>query len=101
MKKKCFKLSGVDCANCGVKIEDKVNKLNGVYFSGYTYMTERLNVLFDENTVTEEVIENTIMNTISGVKIVRKNDLEVTMEDIKLTQKKNDKVKMILFRKRR
>ena len=101
MKKKCFKLSGVDCANCGVKIEDKVNKLNGVYFSGYTFMTERLNVLFDENTVTEEVIENTIMNTISGVKIVRKNDLEVTMEDIKLTQKKNDKVKMILFRKRR
>ena len=101
MKKKCFKLSGVDCANCGVKIEDKVNKLNGVFFSGYTFMTERLNVLFDENTITEEVIEDTIVNTISGVKIVKKIDLEVTMEDIKLTTKKNDKVKMILFRKRR
>ena len=101
MKKKCYKLSGVDCANCGVKIEDKVNKLNGVYFSGYTFMTERLVVLFDENTATEEIIENTIINTINGVKIVKKKDLEVTIEDIKLTPKKNDKVKMILFKKRR
>lgn len=101
MKKKCFKLSGVDCANCGVKIEDKINKLNGVFFSGYTFMTERLDVLFDENAITEEIIEDTIVNTISGVKIVKKIDLEVTMEDIKLTTKKNDKVKMILFRKRR
>ena len=101
MKKKSYKLNGVDCANCGIKIEDKLNKLEGVYFSGYTFMTERLNVLFDENIITEEKIESTIINTINGVKIVRKMDLEVTMEDIKLTQKKSDKVKMILFRKRR
>ena len=101
MKKKCYKLNGVDCANCGIKIEDKLNKLDGVYFSGYTFMTERLNVLFDENIIAEEKIEDTIVSTIKGVKIVRKLDLEVTMEDIKLTQKKNDKVKMIFFRKRR
>lgn len=101
MKKNCYKLKGVDCANCGLKIEDKLNKLNGVYFSGYTFMTERLEVLFDENTISEENIENTIINTISGVKIVKKIELEVTTEDIMLTKKKNDKVKMILFRKRR
>ena len=101
MKKNCYKLNGVDCANCGLKIEDKLNKLNGVYFSGYTFMTERLEVLFDENTISEENIENTIINSISGVKIVKKIELEVTMEDIMLTKKKNDKVKMILFRKRR
>ena len=64
-------------------------------------MTERLEVLFDENTISEENIENTIINSISGVKIVKKIELEVTMEDIILTKKKNDKVKMILFRKRR
>ena len=101
MKKKCYKLKGVDCANCGIKIEDKIRKLNGVYFSGYTFMTERLEVLYDENTISEENIENVIINTIDGVKIVKKIDLEVTMEDINLTKKKNDKVKMILFRKRR
>jgi len=92
MKKTCYKLKGVDCANCALKIEDKVNKLNGVYFSEYTFMTERINVLFDENVVNEEKIENTIVNTINGVKIVRKMDLEVTIEDIKLTEKKNDKI---------
>lgn len=97
MKKNCYKLKGVDCANCGLKIQDKVNKLNGVHFSGYTFMTERLEVLFDENTISEENIENIIINTISGVKIVKKIELEVTMEVLQ----KNDKVKRILFRKRR
>lgn len=101
MKKIIYKLKGVDCANCGVKIEDKINKLNGVYFSNYTFMTERLNVIFDESFISEDIIESTIVNTISGVKIVNKKEIEVTNEDIKLTTKKNDKVKMILFRKRR
>lgn len=101
MKKNCYKLKGVDCANCGLKIEDKVNKLDGVHFSNYIFMIERLEVLFDENIITDEIIEKTITNTISGVKIVKKTDLEVTMEDIMLIKKKNDKVKMILFRKRR
>ena len=101
MKKKRYKLNGVDCAACGLKIEDKLTKLDGIYFSSYTFMTERLDVLFDENIISEDKIENVIVNIISDVKIVRKTDLEVTPEDIKLTQKKNDKVKMILFRRRK
>ena len=101
MKKKRYKLNGVDCAACGLKIEDKLTKLDGIYFSSYTFMTERLDVLFDENIISEDKIENVIVNLISDVKIVRKTDLEVTPEDIKLTQKKNDKVKMILFRRRK
>jgi len=100
MKKKNYKLSGVDCAACGVKIEDKIGRLEGVYSSEYTFITERLNVLFDENIISEDIIENTIVSTISGVRVVSKRDLIVTDEDMKLT-KKNDKVKMILFRKRR
>lgn len=101
MKKTGYKLNGVDCANCGLKIQDKVGKLEGVHFSGYTFMTERLDVLYDENIITEEKIEGVIVSIISGVKIVRKIELEVTMEDIKLIQKKNDKVKMILFRRKK
>lgn len=101
MKKIYYKINGVDCANCGLKIQDNVHKLEGVYFSGYTYMTERLDVLFDENIITEDKIEDVIVNTISGVKIARKTEIEVTMEDIKLTQKKNDKVKMIFFRRKK
>ena len=101
MKKINYKLNGVDCANCGVKLESAVNKLEGVYFSNYTFMIERLSVLYDENIISLDVIENIIVNTISGVKIINKKNVEVTEEDLKLTKKKNDKVKMILFRRKK
>lgn len=101
MKKIGYKLNGVDCANCGIKLEDKITKLNGVYFSEYTFMIERLNVLFDENIIDQERIENVIVNTISGVKIVKKINLEVSNEDIKLMEKKNDKVKILFFRRKK
>lgn len=101
MKKTVYKLNGVDCANCGVKIEDKLSKLNGVYLSEYTYMTERLIILYDETILSDEEVENIIINTISGVRIISKKNLNVEEDDLKLTKKKNDKVKMILFRKRR
>ena len=101
MKKKEYKLNYVDCANCGIKIEDNLKKLEGVHSADYAYMIEKLIVLFDENLISEEMIEKTILKTIVGVRIVNKRDMVVSNEDIRLTQKKNDKVKMILFRKKR
>ena len=101
MKKIYYKLNDVDCANCGVKIQDEVNRIEGVYFSSYIFMTQRLSVLYDETIIDEQTIENTIVNTIDGVKIFNKKNVEVNADDIKLTNKKNDKVKMILFRRRK
>lgn len=98
MKKNIYKLKGVDCANCGVKIENKLDKLNGVFSSNYVFMLERLEVTYDEEIISDDKIENTIVNTISGVKIISKKEGVVTECEV---SKGKDKVKMILFRKRK
>jgi len=33
MKKNIYKLDNIDCAACGLKIEDYINKLDGVFSS--------------------------------------------------------------------
>jgi len=101
MKKKLYKLSGVDCANCGLKIEDKLIKLNGVNYSSFTFITSRLIVIYDENIILEEKIENTIKNTIYGVRIISKKDLELTDEDINICKPETNKVKRILFNRKK
>lgn len=40
--KKTFKLAGLDCANCAAKIEDKINKLEGVTAATVNFMTTKL-----------------------------------------------------------
>jgi cation transport ATPase len=41
MKKK-FILEGLDCANCAAKIEDAVNKVDGVKVATVNFMTRKL-----------------------------------------------------------
>lgn len=41
MKKVC-KVENIDCANCALKIEEKVNKLNGVKKATLNFFTEKL-----------------------------------------------------------
>ena len=76
MKKNSYKLRYVDCAACGVKIEENVNKLAGVLSSDYNFMSMKFNVEFDEYLVTDEEIERAIHKPVKGVKIVAKNNKE-------------------------
>lgn len=41
--KRSFKLENLDCANCAAKMEDQINKLEGVSAS-VSFMTQRLNI---------------------------------------------------------
>lgn len=41
MKKK-FIINGLECANCAAKIEDAVNKLDGVKEATVNFMTQKL-----------------------------------------------------------
>lgn len=41
MKKK-FKLQDLDCANCAAKMEDAINKINGVNEASVSFLTEKL-----------------------------------------------------------
>lgn len=76
MKKNVYKLDNIDCAACGLKIEDKLNKLDGVSYCSLNYMFLKLNVEFDETIVNDEDIELCIHKSLSGVRIVEKNNQE-------------------------
>ena len=74
MKTNRYKITGVDCAACGLKIEDGVNKLEGVTESNFNFMFQKLSVTFDEEIVTDETIEATIHKSLSGITITEKNN---------------------------
>lgn len=40
--KKTFKLIDLDCANCARKMEDAINKLDGVNAATVSFMTQKL-----------------------------------------------------------
>ena len=62
MKKNTYKLGNIDCASCGLKIEQGVNELDGVESSNLNFILQRFYVTFDENRVTDEEIETCIHN---------------------------------------
>jgi len=78
MKKNTYKLDNIDCAACALKIEDGVNKLEGVYSSSLNYMFLKFSVTFDDIIVSDEEIEACIHKSLSGVEIVQKNNKEFT-----------------------
>lgn len=57
--KKVFSIKNIDCANCAAKIEDKINKINGVEEAVLNFMMEKLTVEFVADTDDEilKVIE--------------------------------------------
>jgi copper chaperone CopZ len=89
MKKNIYKLIGIDCANCALKIEQGVNKLDGVHDSSLNFMLMKYFVTFDEQVITDEEIELCIHKSLSGVRIVSKNNEEYidTYEDAKVFKK--------------
>ena len=76
MKKNTYLLNNVDCAACGLKIEDGVRKLSGVTECNFSYMTLKLYVTFDKTTVSDEEIETRLHTSVSGVRIEQKNNTE-------------------------
>ncbi|MDD4390562.1 MAG: cation transporter [Eubacteriales bacterium] len=54
--KKSFKLKGLDCANCASKIEDRINKLEGVVSATLNFMTTKLTIEANDDKM-ESIIE--------------------------------------------
>ena len=89
MKKNVYKLSGIVCAACALKIEDGVNKLDGVHDSSLNFMLMKYFVTFDEQVITDEEIEVGINKSLSGVRSVGKNNeaYEDTYQEEKVFKK--------------
>lgn len=53
--KKVFKVCDLDCANCAMKMERKINEIDGVVSACVNFMTQKITLEFDENRKDEVV----------------------------------------------
>ena len=47
--KKVFKLVDLECANCAQKMEDAINKIDGVEEATVSFMTQKLTITADDD----------------------------------------------------
>lgn len=73
MKKK-FTLSEIDCANCAAKMEDAINKIDGIEEASINFMAQKLTIECDENRFDEiiEEVKKVIDKIEPGCEIVQK-----------------------------
>lgn len=70
--KKRFLLEGIECANCAAKMEDAINKLDGVKEATVNFMTQKL-VIEGEDEKMPIIIQE-------AEKIVKKIESHVVMK---------------------
>lgn len=58
--KQRYHISGMTCSACSSHVEKAVNKLNGVKKASVNLLTETMEIEYDENVLTGEVIESTV-----------------------------------------
>ena len=73
MKNK-YKIKGLDCANCAAKLENEIQKVEGVNEASISFMTERLVIECEENKKQE------VMDKVK--KVIKKEEPDVTIEEI-------------------
>lgn len=54
--RKSFKLQDLDCANCAAKMEDAINRIEGVEKATISFMTQKLVLVADESRI-DDIIE--------------------------------------------
>ncbi len=69
-----FKLKGLDCANCAAELERRIKKLEGIESVSISFMTERMELEFDD-TKKEEIIKNI-------KKTIKDEEPDVTIEEM-------------------
>lgn len=75
MMKTILKLENLCCANCAAKIEDQVQRIDGVESAGLSFMTQKLSI---------EAAEDDIEDIVREVsRIVKKIESDVTIVRIK------------------
>lgn len=58
MKKK-FKMQDLDCANCAVKMEEAIKKIDGVADASVSFMMQKLTIDADESRM-DEIMEQVV-----------------------------------------
>ena len=69
-----FKIIGIDGANCAAELERAIQKVSGIENASINFMTEKMELEFDENQKEE------IMTRVK--KVIKKEEPDVTIEEI-------------------
>ena len=85
---KRYNVTGMTCSACSSGIEKAVKNLDGVNGCEVSLMAKSMSVNFDENTLTEEIIFNTVKSLGYGI---------ATEAEVKAQDKKRDKAMFIRF----
>lgn len=72
MKKK-FRVEGVDCADCAAKMEEGINKIDGVKSAKINFLTEKLTIEADDMKFDQiiKLAEAEMDKVDSGARIIR------------------------------
>ena len=73
MKSK-FKIKGLDCANCAAELERAINKIEGINIASISFMTEKLEIEYDESR------KNEVLEKVK--KVIKKEEPDVKLEEI-------------------
>lgn len=60
--RKSFKLQDLDCANCAAKMEDAINKIDGVDKATVSFMTQKLTLITDDSLTADSSRFNAIVD---------------------------------------
>ncbi len=69
-----FKVEGLDCANCAAELERKVGKVKGVKQVNINFITEKMELEYDENNK-EEIIKKV-------KEVIKKEEPDVEIAEI-------------------
>ncbi|MDR2634987.1 MAG: heavy metal translocating P-type ATPase [Clostridiales bacterium] len=64
---KAYKIIGMTCAACAVRVEKAAAGIEGVERAAVNFATEKLTVVYDENTVTEDALRDAVTAAGYGV----------------------------------
>ena len=69
-----FKVKGLDCANCATELERAIQKIEGIKSANISFMTERMELEYDENN------EDEIIKKVK--KVIKREEPDVTIDKI-------------------
>ena len=78
-------IEGLDCAHCALKVEDAVNKVDGVNYASINFTTKTL-LFYLEDKVNEDKVKNNVKQAIldkENVQIIEENEANVVKKDNK------------------
>ncbi len=61
--RKVFKLDEIDCANCAQKLEDAINRVEGVEQARVNFLTQKLTLTTDDDANFDDVLDRVVKLT--------------------------------------